>query len=784
MGIRGKAKAFLAVILSVVLLLGVVSWQKAQAQRRYTAEEVSNLAFNDALYLLRTVFVNSVFTQINNRRYQMDEIFNMVYDDSTHSIRVTVLADSAHEFQSLWADTILSRIYATKNGACIYFWMRGIHGDTIAKFEDRNHNVMAYLDSMKEWHASGYDLWTWTGATPTTKRKIWTRGDTLFWNDSTGAWHPVYPATPGIGIPPDSVHEWAGAWIDTVYAKYYASKAGLSVTFWMRGIRGDTIAKFVDRNKVIKSYLDSLGEWHAYGYDFWVWGATDPTAVRKLWARDDSLFWNDAAGSPHAVYPAGGAPSMAFGDTNAYYVSKIFGPGRDSIGGYYFNTIQAAINQARTAGASATNKKTVYIFEGTYMEPCTLKNWVNIKGAGQLRTYLRFPHDTSKFIARGAANFTVEDVSILCHDWDGANAAGVCSLSTASCSSVVYKNTTFREDGSTANFRFVISGQGSWSVQTDSVTLENCHIGGPSQANVCVANASGVNSASLFIGKSEPYYVYLNNVNINTNSTGGINGRFALMESCNVSIWSPTLIIKDCRITSSSTGVGAFRCETPAQGRLEIDNSLFLVVGDNPSDTAFVSDRPSNGPFTEINNSMFRGLVGCAGALANSGSIRVTGSTVFLSTYPFFGNASFGGTFEWNQSDCAPSNAPTLPGWHYGEVFFDTTKTPSNYAAPHEAMEYYKSNATPNDTLMVYMDAGWRNLDRTWATGRDSVLANNASDTLSVTGIQTTSFVEINLESDPGANIGCPYHTKTANVDILVWPTPCVNKFYYRWRIH
>lgn len=252
---------------------------------------------------------------------------------------------------------------------------------------------------------------------------------------------------------------------------------------------------------------------------------------------------------------------------------------------------------------------------------------------------------------------------------------------------------------------------------------------------------------------------------------------------------------------------------TKSGGIIDVSNSSFVCTSGTPGIGVILAENQNYENWSDwFTNCDFTGD-GNAPAFRNTGTGYL--ANVFLEGCTFFGTyqPSVGASQNNHVSGKifnASGNPMTQPGWggilsgpnspelnlewqttstgdqagfHFGGVAFDTLiNVLSN--APSEGYEQYKSNASPNDTLYIFMDNGWRNLDRTWASGVDSVLANGTSDTLAVTGIQTTSFVEVQLESDPGVNIGCPYHTKTANQDILIWPMACVNKFYYRWRIH
>lgn len=570
MGTNGKVKTVLAVILSVVLLLGVVSWQKAQAQHKYTAEEVSNLVFNDALYLLRTVFVSSVFTQINNRRYQMDEIFNMVYDDVNHSLRVTVLADSAHEFRALWSDTVLARLYATKDGACIYFWMRGVHGDTIAKFEDRHHNIMAYLDSMKEWHASGYDLWTWTAPTPTTKRKIWTRNDTLFWNDSSGVNHPVYPSV----APPSA--------------------------------------------------------------------------------------------------------STSFGDTNAYFASYGgFGTGRDSVAGWYFSgpgAIQKAINAA-SAAADTNNCKTVYIMEGKYAEPCTIKSYVNVIGSGVGVTILDTKNNAGPaYTARGARNFSVENLSI--RNTDGYQ----CTLATYNCHTAIYRNVDYYTSGaftSTAVFR---------DSTTDTLMVSGCFFGrdggvgiGAGRANVMVQ----VRGGGLLIMRDTRVFDEAGGSNaftINEN-TGGCVVDIANCEFSNPYGTGASIVTGAYYATTYNFNHCVFR----GQYNSVTEGGAGVPVSVNMRSCNFVGSYTTTVSVPHI----FTGS-----AIQSYGYVFGTGTWEL-------GSGQLTGPFGWSDGSVAGG----VQGFTYGSISFDTAN--GLYATVHNGLMQYKTNGA-NDTLYLYADGAWR----------------------------------------------------------------------------
>jgi hypothetical protein len=863
----------------------------------------------------------------------MDEIFNMVYDDVNHSLRVTVLADSAHEFRALWSDTVLARLYATKDGACIYFWMRGVHGDTIAKFEDRNHNVMAYLDSMKEWHASGYDLWTWTAPTPTTKRKIWTRNDTLFWNDSSGVRHSIYPAIPGIGVAPDSAHEWTGAWIDTVFAKHYASKFNLALDFWMRGTRGDTLFKYRDRwgnvvawgdtngsswwdsritsradstdtitasrFKLIGQYnyipwCTSINTWGAQGFitgwykdtlgmvgnpplhgsyigvslrqkyfknnslakEVWsirgggyksdndstreawrfplvivdpgdlglntdafshngsqrirfatpfYWHKVDTTCFpdsvawvdttgqvhtpgidllprvvapldsHKIWASEESLWFNDKVGVFHPIWPAAAAGGGgAFGDTNAYYVAPQFTSGYDSIGGHYFSGslgIQSAINAA-ALGASKLNEKTVFLFPGYYVQPCTMRPWVRLQGSGMNKTILSCSLVVNRPVFTTARNFSVEDLTIRTYLGSGAGVATVCTLTNIACSSAVFRNFCIYEAGSGYDLDVVLlSTKGA---PNDSLFFEHCYFGDPvAMVQWQVGIPTSLKTAHV-TRRSSGGYMNMTDCRI---CNGITNDKIFALRCTTLAAGSAATFnyIRNTDIISSSSE--GYKQEG-YNSYSEFDNCSFITGGN--TDTAVLDETYYGGGDIHLNNCNMWGIVG---QLNSAGWISIQGGTIYNTNYPLFGETAnrVAGSFNWQYH----SSGITHIGLSMANVmYWDTTANSARTPTAREGMSYYKSNATPNDTLYMFMDNGWRNIDRTWATGRDSVLVNQASDTLAITGIQTTSFMEVQLESDPGVNIGSPYHTLTANQDILIWPVACVNKFYYRWRIH
>lgn len=821
-------KIFLFAIVLVVLMFPSVA-----VNYPYTATQVANLSYDEITHVLRTLMIAIGPYQINSRNYTLDQIFNLVYDSTNHALRVSatgpgIAPDSANEWSHAWIDTAFAKHYASKAGLALDFWMRGTRGDTLCKFH--KGPVVVWFDTLgSAWFAGRVTSRADSTDTLSASRfKLIGQYNYIPWCTSINTWGAQgfitgwYKDTIGmVGNPP--LH---GSYIGVSLRQKYFKNNSLAKEVWSirgggyksandstreawrfplaivdpgdLGLNTDAFSRNgsqrirfatpfywfkVDTVCVPDSvaWVDTTGQIHTPGIDL-LPRVVAPLDSHKIWASEESLWFNDKVGVFHPIWPAAAAGAgSAFGDTNTYYVSVAsFGAGRDSLVNYYFSgkrALQTAINRASVAGTK-TNRKTVYVFPGYYVnEPCTLKPYVNLVGAGKTQTVIQYTAaDSCRFTTSGARYFSVQNLQVQ----NFMNTIMVCSLATASCTSAYYKGDIFTMNpggGGTCKYVFKATGE------CDSVLVEDVVFGDePQQLDVGVTNGSRWGELYLWVGASTSNgsHIKMKNCRQFSQYTGTVNGTFHYAVTCtsNYQASKAGIEFEDCHFLSRDNNMLYFYPNN--FGQVSIRNCSFKTSAQT-YDTVVTINNYYGGWFFYLYNTSFTGrwatLNGTQSQLYFVNCALEANLTT--SVFPIMDSNTFtqlNGFFEWRDATAGRT-------WYYGGVHFDTSKT-TVPATPRNGMTWFKANASPNDTIYSYMDDGWRNLDRTWATGRDSVLVNQASDTLAITGIQTTSFVEVQLESDPGVNIGSPYHTLTANQDILIWPVACVNKFYYRWRIH
>jgi hypothetical protein len=400
--------------------------------------------------------------------------------------------------------------------------------------------------------------------------------------------------------------------------------------------------------------------------------------------------------------------------------------------------------------------------EGFYAQNCSLKSNVNYVGSGRDITVIATGKGGGKiFTARGASNFTVRDLSVIC---DSAVATYLTdSLTTAGCKNVLYYDCMFYTKAPvTGNaIQCIFKAQAG-----DSIQVINCDFGIGTRFVTTAGAGHGCITVSMTGGV----------VNLKKVTQLDNTGQFGIQIPSKT---GGVLDVRDCSFAAISYGGGGIPCRLDEDQTLGTDYFSNCTFWGNGVDAAFYNTGAGASSYIRAQGCIFYGTYTPSAAAAQTNYVS---GKIFCTTNPILQTGWGAAGSHWLNIEWQANATGEYGGFHYGSVDFDTINGLS--VAPHAGYLQYKSAASPGDTMWAYMDGGWRNVDRTWSTGRDSVLVNQASDTLAVTGIQTTSFVEVQLESDPGVNIGCPYHTKTANQDILIWPVACVNKFYYRWRIH
>lgn len=454
---------------------------------------------------------------------------------------------------------------------------------------------------------------------------------------------------------------------------------------------------------------------------------------------NDSLYIY-SEGAWHAVWPSAGAPSMVFGDTNAYFVAKTFGAGYDSIAGHYFNTIQGAINAA-TAANDSIHFKTVYILPGQYAEPCSIKNFVSLRGYGKYNTKLYFNGTTANYLA-GARRFGVSDLSIF------YTASAGCSVAVGGCKIAHYENVDFKTPTSSQVIAVYFQ-----LAALDTMIMENCDIG----------RSGDLDGYGVFNGTTAGYLILKN---FRVCYVGGGNTSDITTSGSSLISLNNCQFIDFNGIGLNITDGGWYSTYFYAQNCAFRGKYTAISFGGAPSavEGIYLYNVACNGLIVSTNyaKTIYARNVSVTDQLGNNGPIQAL--------------ITWNGDVSWTYSGVAQS-------FFFGGLCPDTTKNAAPLG-PHEGQTFYFSSAAPHDTFFVYMDAGWRNLDRTWAVGRDSVMANMAADTLTVTGLELGNYIDVQYESDPGVNVGFPYHTVTSGQDIITWPVACVNKFYYRWRVH
>jgi len=702
-----------------IALIIVMAWASGSMPRTYTAEQIANLAFNDVTRILRTTILPATVVQTNNRQYSLDMIFNLVYDSLNRSLRISAVVspsgpDSLNEWAHAWIDTALAKHYASKANLALDFWMRGTRGDTLAKFRSRVNGVYIWFDTLGGgWFAGRLTARADSADTATYSRlKLIGQGTYVPWCTSINSWGAQgfitgwYPDTGGVvkgppygtwytgvalrekryvGLPagpareiwsirvggynpsPDSSEAWRYPMLivdpgvtqstfqrgqQRIYAAtpFYWAKVD-TVCF------GDTVA-----------WMDTSGQLHTRGVDL-LPQAIAPTDSHEVWASPESLWYNDKDGISHGIWPAGpAAVASAFGDTNAYYVSRnAFGTGRDSIGGYYFSgsgAIQLAINAA-AVGADSLNRKTVYILQGIYAEPCTVKNFVNLVGSGVNQTILTI-NTTTVFSARGARRFGVSNMSINAITTPTVS----CSIATGGSGNVVYDNVNFGGSGSAAYelkclFKLLTG---------DTLKMLKCQIG----------TETGIYNRGQLKGTMTVAHLYLKDVTQYTETV--LSG----LDIATVSAGVSQLTMDNC-VFKSLNGTGM--TVTPGTN-YTINISASNVVFFGVSSAVVISGYMGNFVMSNVTMSGNYSATYSTTYATNVG-VRAPNVTIFPLT--------IGGA--WN-GPASVSDNNGYGGYYFGNILFDTSRTVSTVPTKN-GMMFYKANGS-NDTLYLYADGAWR----------------------------------------------------------------------------
>lgn len=313
--------------------------------QQYSATQVANFTFDDVNMFFRALILPAVAYTPSTRQYSLDMIFNYVYDAPTHSLRISgsggSAPDSAHEWAHAWIDTALAKHYASKAGLALDFWMRGVRGDTLAKYTDRHGNVVAWIDTV------GSSTWNILKPKFIRPQAAATVNDTIYVDDDSTDVPLIYLMNRGVGT--ESVCILLSAKIEALDASSTTRSAviGRSDANGYAGIQGQNTANgpgiggqangsgpggnftsaggpgsrsrgvvgaefigigetlFVARRSaggVAKVWADSSGQLHAHGIDLMDLSVA-PGDSNKLYVMRDTLWFNNQVGSPKALWP-------------------------------------------------------------------------------------------------------------------------------------------------------------------------------------------------------------------------------------------------------------------------------------------------------------------------------------------------------------------------------------------------------------------------------------------------------------------------------------------------